>query len=378
MPPKRANPSGTSSERPAKKAATGTKKASAGAKKASAPRLKKSVQPNWNELEEYSDEKPNGEWGKKCAERWCLLPPYNTSITEDQWKTYYLERSALDLVNSSGSTESKPIVSEELGQDTWVLLRRNAEQVAAAIFGSVLDDEHKKRIGRTMLGSLYFTDLWGNDEGDGSPREVSAKSRLYSPCGLGTSIDLNYHYHLRARMFMAGERFGSLDVITRAISDCDAENPRTSMTQEENPRGGKKTSPDATTVFDRKGSKSKGTTAARIKEFEEPLFGCEGWLSPLKLTHILFAAAGVMNYNEDDTDTPESTLAKFQFFQGEDDEKAVLKQELARLTQLEKELDRTEASLPQRLLLLARQEADAGAAAGASAEQSSEESKKKA
>ncbi|KAG8791780.1 hypothetical protein FRC12_008123 [Ceratobasidium sp. 428] len=368
MPPKRANPSGPSSERPAKKAATGSKKASAGANKASAPRLKKSTQPNWNELEGYSDEKPNGEWGKKCTDRWCLLPPYKTSITEDQWKTYYLERSALDLVNSSGSTESKPIVSEELDKDTWVLLRRNAENIAAVIFGSVLDDEHKKRIGRTLLGSLYFTDLWGNDEGDGQPRQVSAKSRLYSPFGLGTSIDLFYSYHLRTRMTMAGERFGSLYAIARTIRDCDVKNPRASMTQTMNSRGDMKTSPYATTVFDRDGRKSKGTTPAKIKEFEEPLFGCEGWLSLLKLTQILFAAAGVMNYNERDTETPKSTLVKFHLFQSEDDGKAVLKQELARLAQLEKEQGESEVSVPQRLLLVARQEADSGATTGTGAE----------
>jgi hypothetical protein len=71
----------------------------------------------------------------------------------------------LDKVNSKGAEESKEIVSEELEQDTWTILRRASGNVAAAIFGSSLDEEHKKRIGRTMLGSLYFTELWGNDEG---------------------------------------------------------------------------------------------------------------------------------------------------------------------------------------------------------------------
>ncbi|KAG9100983.1 hypothetical protein FS749_011263 [Ceratobasidium sp. UAMH 11750] len=354
MPPKRSNPSGAASERPAKKAATG-------GGKASTPRLKKSTQPKW-EGEGYSQDKPTGEWGAKCVERWCLLPPFDTSITEDQWKAYYLERSALDKVNTSGSDESKPIVSEELGQDTWVILRRMAGNVAAAIFGSSLDDEHKKRIGQTLLGSLYFTDLWGNDEGDGSPREVRAQSRLYSPFGLGTSIDLFYSYHLRRRMTMNGERFASLYVNANTVSDCDTENPRKCSSVTKNTNGVDKAAPDAITVFDRNGSKSKGTTAANIKTFEEPLFGCEGWLSPLKLTNILFAAAGVMYFQEDDTETPMSTLGKFQLFQGESDGKAVLKQELAKLAELEKEAgdseDQAEVCIPQRLLLLARQDAD--------------------
>lgn len=76
------------------------------------------------------------------------------------------ERSALDKVNSSGADESKPIVSEELDQDTWAILRKAAGNVAAAILGSSLDDaERKKKIAYTLMGSLYFTDLWGNDEG---------------------------------------------------------------------------------------------------------------------------------------------------------------------------------------------------------------------
>ncbi|KAG9105418.1 hypothetical protein FRC07_009297, partial [Ceratobasidium sp. 392] len=57
MPPKRANPSGSASERPAKKAATG-------GSKASTPRLKKSTSPKWDEVESYSNDQPTGEWGK--------------------------------------------------------------------------------------------------------------------------------------------------------------------------------------------------------------------------------------------------------------------------------------------------------------------------
>ncbi|KAG9123554.1 hypothetical protein FRC07_014774, partial [Ceratobasidium sp. 392] len=107
------------------------------------------------------------------------------------------------------------------------------------------------------------------------------------------------------------------------------------------------------------GSKSSSTTAANIQSFERPLFGCEGWLSPLKLINVLFAASGVMGFGEDDTETPKSTLAKFQFFQGENDGKAMLKDEFAKLDELEKEAGDDEECVPQRLLFLA-QEDDAG------------------
>jgi hypothetical protein len=57
-------------------------------------------------------------------------------------------------------------VSEELCQDTWKVLRKASEDLAAIVLGSKLDDEdRKKQIARTLMGSLYFTELWGNDEG---------------------------------------------------------------------------------------------------------------------------------------------------------------------------------------------------------------------
>ncbi|KAG8790236.1 hypothetical protein FRC12_012442, partial [Ceratobasidium sp. 428] len=183
-------------------------------------------------------------------------------------------------------------------------------------------------------------------------------------------------YYVRIRY---GDRFGSLGVIASTISDCDAEAPRKSRTIEKGYRGSEKAARGVTTVFNRvfihpfavnseanifltQGEKSsRVTTVAKIKEFEEPLFGCESWLSPLKLTHLLFAAAGVMNLCEDDTDAPKSTLAKFQFFQGESDGEDVLKQELEKLGQLEEELDEDMDCVPERLLLLAQQETEVGA-----------------
>ncbi|KAG8729176.1 hypothetical protein FRC10_004193 [Ceratobasidium sp. 414] len=266
------------------------------------------------------------------------------------------EQSTLDKINTSGSDKSMPIVAEELGKDNLHTLRKMSEDIAAAIFGSVLDDEHKRRIGRTLLGSLYFTELSGTGKGDGSPREVRAMSRLYSAFGLGTSIDTFYSYYLRSAR---GNRFASLDVNANTIASCDTKNPRRCKVIEPNARGEDKVVRDAITVFDRNGGKSKSTTAANIQTFEESLFGCEGWLSPLKLVNILFAAAGVMSFLEDDEQTPKATLAKFQLFQGESNGQAVLKQELPELTKLEKETGggehEYEVCVPQQLLLLARE-----------------------
>jgi hypothetical protein len=66
-----------------------------------------------------------------------------------------------------------------------------------------------------------------------------------------------------------------------------------------------------------------------------------------------------MYYKESDRETPKSVLSKFQLFQGESDGQSILKQEFVRLAELEKELgseEGAEVCVPQRLLLLARQE----------------------
>jgi uncharacterized alpha-E superfamily protein len=75
------------------------------------------------------------------------------------------ERSALEKINTVGSDESAAVVSEELCQDTWKILRKAAGNVAASILGSKMDDEErKKRIARTLMGSLYFIGLFGGGE----------------------------------------------------------------------------------------------------------------------------------------------------------------------------------------------------------------------
>ncbi|CAE7150360.1 unnamed protein product [Rhizoctonia solani] len=343
-------------------------------KTAAGPKLKKSKAPNWSDSG-FSSEKPTGEWGKKCVERWCLLPPYDTSISEKEWEDYYNERSALDKNNSSGSTENKPLINEEeLGQDAWKILRKAASDLAAVVLGSKLaDEERKKQIARTLMGSLYYAEMWGNDEGDGSPRDVDVKTRLYSPFGAGTSIDFYYTYHLRARMFSNGERFSSLYAKSRMRIEVDPKNPTACSAVRRNANSVLKAASDAITVFDRNGGKSKGTTPANIKSFEETLFCTEGWISPLKLAQILFAAGTVMLYREADKSSPKAVLEKFSYFEGENNGASLLAEELKLLATLEAKepTDQTVISIPQRLLLLARHEMEGEG--GSSEEGSSEQ-----
>ena len=93
-----------------------------------------------------------------------LLPPYRDHH-EESWKNYYEQRAALDEVNTPENAAADSIISEELGQDTWKLLRKASDGVAAVIYGAALEDEGRKvAVARTLRGSLYYCDLWGNDE----------------------------------------------------------------------------------------------------------------------------------------------------------------------------------------------------------------------
>ena len=58
------------------------------------------------------------------------MPPYKDH-DEESWKNYYDQRAALDEVNTTGNAAAYSIISEELGQDTWKLLRKASDGVAA-------------------------------------------------------------------------------------------------------------------------------------------------------------------------------------------------------------------------------------------------------
>ncbi|KEP53029.1 hypothetical protein V565_036840 [Rhizoctonia solani 123E] len=355
MPPKRANPSTstTKSGGASKKAKVTTK-----GKKAT-PKLPKSTPPNWQSLHpEWSENMPKGKNAKRCIERWCLLAPFDHEITEKQWKAYYDERSTLDQDNTCGYDAKPSIKCDDLCTPWWIL-ELASQKVASAIYGSVLDEERKIDIARTIRGSLYFLEYEGADEGGSGPRTVSVRTRLYSPFGIGTSVDLSYNYHFR---FRKGEQFGSLSAMPNSVEDLDPEWPRKSrMTQK----------PGRVRIFSWSGGRRITATApARINSVEPTLFGSRRWLSTLKLHNILFAAGTGLLYNEDmyPIDPEVTSREKFKFFEGETTGGDLSKSEDALYKELEEEepeedlgdvyLSEGEKAgcVPRRLLLLARQE----------------------
>ncbi|VDB96538.1 unnamed protein product [Peniophora sp. CBMAI 1063] len=320
--------------------------------KQSTPRLKKSQQPTWDDTE-----KPEGEWARKSIERWSLLPPYK-GYSEVAWKNYYEQRAALDKVNTPGSDTAESIVSEELGQDTWKLLRKAADNVAAAIYGTTLDDEERKfAIARTLRGSLYYLDLFGNDEegGGSNPRTVNAKTRLYSPFGLGTAIDFAYVYHYRMRMSMGSERFSTLLAQVRHMDEMEPGNPCGCIAVRKDKHGREKPEEGAVKLHNMKGATISGTAAKNLTEFEEALFDCSGWLSPRKLYDLLAAAGTVGHYHEafGRAILEKAGRGKFKMYQGETDGRSEEKEDAAKLAQAEQLADETD-SLPLRLLSLAK------------------------
>ncbi|KAG7086409.1 hypothetical protein E1B28_002364 [Marasmius oreades] len=337
--------------------ATAAKKAKT-TKTNTAARLKKSKRVEYKSS--WSKDKPEGKWARRAVDCWNLLPPYDTSIDDSRWKVYYEERAALDKVNTRGSNASEPIVSEELGQDTFRLLFNASKSVSQTMYGAVADEDECVAIARTLRGSLYYTDLWGNDEegGDSDPRTVNAKTRLYSPFGLGTSIDLCWNYHYRARMFNSSEKFADLVAMSRSIHDCDAKEPRNCSAMTKDRNGRPKPEEGAIKVIKMNGSSISGTTAKNLEEFETTLFGAAGWLSPLKMFHIVAHAGTVAHYQEalGSQLLKRAGLDKFKFCKDETDGKALADKEAVKFKELWEEL-KTKGDkpicVPQRLVLAA-------------------------
>ncbi|KAG8708375.1 hypothetical protein FRC11_006531 [Ceratobasidium sp. 423] len=291
-----------------------------------------------DQIDSDEEERPAKKKPATRAKKGNLLAPYDSTITEGQWKKYYDERTALDRVNTMRGGKSGPIESEDLDQPTWGVLRNSGDAIAAAIMGSaqLQDINRKKRIAHVLLGAFYYIQLEGVDEGNGppEPRHLDLYSRLYSPFGLGTSADFHYEYHYRRRITRRDdERFALLTAKLRTIADCGAKPP----SQPENGSEGENEGPaDAYVIFGGEedgegGLNSTFINEITLKQFEKTLFGTEGWLSPRKMADITLAAGSVQQYHEVDTEPAVSLLDKFQYFPGENTGKRALAPALKRM-----------------------------------------------
>ncbi|CAE6467803.1 unnamed protein product [Rhizoctonia solani] len=357
MPAKRTNspPASKKSDKPYDKTEKAPKS------KVGAPKLSLSTPPNWQtHFSEWSNNLPEGENAKRCIEKWCLLPPYDHSITEEQWELYYKERLALDEINTCGSEASSPVQSDGLRPPLRVM-EESAADAAAVIYGSVLAEDSKIAIARTLRGSLYIT------EADGEEGCFTVNTRLYSPFGIGMSVDLAYNYSFDYR---ESDFFGLLVARPNKPGDLDTENPRKCKALKEDGSA----QVGSVEVFVWNGGNAVGAaTAADISSFEPTLFGSKGWLSPLKLHNLLLAASTCSRYDdvyqELNPDIATASSKKLKFFEGETTENELEKVETALYKKLRKQMLEGDASgvvdglededdqpgcVPDRLLLLAR------------------------
>jgi hypothetical protein len=51
---------------------------------------------------------------KKCIDKWALLAPFDTTITDKQGKECFEERTAVENLNTPGTEEFKRLKSEEI------------------------------------------------------------------------------------------------------------------------------------------------------------------------------------------------------------------------------------------------------------------------
>ncbi|KAB5588609.1 Peptide-n4-(N-acetyl-beta-glucosaminyl)asparagine amidase A [Ceratobasidium theobromae] len=321
--------------------------------------LRASTAPNWNNRPEWVNDKPTQEWGKMCVERWCLLPPYDNRITETQWKMYYDERSALEKTNTMNSKASEAITPKELMQNTWKVLRKAAENVAVTILGCKLDDEQLKRISRTLIGSLYFVELAGANEvyDEPPPRHLNLEIRLYSPFGIGTSIDLRYDYHYRYRSY-GNERNSNLNAALRTIGDCNSQGQTFCAAAPDPDNEDEAATANVYTIFVSLPNQAEDAgedyvaqfiDEAELEMFEELLFGTKGWISPKKIADLLLAAGTVKHFDEVDVEAPERFKRKFKYFQEESTGKKYT-QERKLLTELEKTYNKEHKGEAQQVL----------------------------
>ncbi|CAE6521339.1 unnamed protein product [Rhizoctonia solani] len=253
-----------------------------------------------------------------------LLPPYDHRISEDEWDLYFRERTALDELNTFGGDASASIQPGELRPPLRVL-EDSAADIAAAIF--------------------------------------TVNTRLYSPFGIGTSVDFGYDYSYDYR---ESDYFGLLVAKSNKVGDIDAESPRKckALAEDGSPQ------PGSVEIFSWHGGNTVGAvTAAKLSSFEPTLFGSTGWLSPLKLHNLLLAASTCSQYDdcyqELEPGIAVASSTNLKFFAGETTGGEFSEAEMALYKRLRKDMlsgnakgdvdeDDQPGCVPDRLLLLAR------------------------
>ena len=261
----------------------------------------------------------------RCVNRWNLAAPFDSSVSESQWEAYYKERAALDYFYASNggkgcpkdddsddtnNEEESANPSETLGMPKWtedfplVSMRpypRDNEMSDEIDFDGVQDhtDAVRAAVANVIKGCpqlngitpelmescVYFIGGEINWAGETTPRGVDYNVRMYSPCGLGTSLELNVTWHRRSRMYFA-EHFGGIQIDVRGPDERHPEAPVAEFAR------GKwlhlcQMSEEDSGYQDRSLSK-----ANKLRDLEKVLFGRRKSLSEVKVGYILIVSSG--------------------------------------------------------------------------------------
>ena len=148
---------------------------------------------------------------KLAAEKWNLGGLVDPNFLADAgWKKYSLDRKKYDEINANDTEMAGD-------EDNWGDLTRSKLQekmktpLKRVLDASALSPETKER----FLKSFLFVKLWVDWEDSAfRPRHRTFEStcRLYSLCGTGAYVDLEYRTHFRAR-WSSAEDFDTLRVV---------------------------------------------------------------------------------------------------------------------------------------------------------------------
>ena len=225
-----------------------------------------------------------GEWAGKCIQRWSLIPPFDPSVSEAGWRAYYEERATLDWwIKANGCIGcSEDSDEDEDDFDYKTATKDNGEplplweenfprpRLESYVFPPELEEDFKpgdrgypnktveehmsvlqevvnamfdecinlKPFSPGIVQGLYVLggDTEWYDMESFKPEEGEFDVRLYSPCALGTSINLRSKISSRSGR-MTAYYTNEVRYELRGTQDCSAVDPLRVSFGEDQDRG---------------------------------------------------------------------------------------------------------------------------------------------
>jgi hypothetical protein len=256
-----------------------------------------------------------GPWLKKCVQRWKLVAPFDPRVTEELWEEYYKERDALDRFN--GKIESQEnatppawveefqqpgllpygLVRNDFFQHEYVIYTKSIEEgLKTVISGCPQLTTEVENIADKVASGIYV--LSGKTESkNGECRDFDAYLRLYSPYGLGTSVDFNFDWRFAPKR---GHEHSSLEnnihivsvwLTPRTAYDCTGEDYYTSTLICEDFQKYSRIQLFSMERYESGYYKRTFMGPSNLRYIEEVLFGQKNLLSDRKIFSLLIHAA---------------------------------------------------------------------------------------